>query len=130
MGAYGMGTYFARDSKYSIDYAVNNNGIYQMFQCKVICGESHRGSSSYSLKSWPKKTNGLLYDTLVDNVGNPSIYVIHQNVRAYPMYIIHFKKKQSYGYWIMLENEIGESMIYFLIIFISMSIGLFCYVLF
>ena len=63
----------------------------QMFQCKILVGESHKGSKEYKLTSWPKKGNGLIYDSLVDNTSNPSIFVIHENARAYPMFIIHFK---------------------------------------
>ena len=33
-GLYGKGTYFARDSKYSVDYStLTNNGIRKMFLC-------------------------------------------------------------------------------------------------
>ena len=91
---YGKGTYFARDAKYSMNYSSRNyNGVMKMFQCKVICGESIIGDSSYDLKNWPKKDNGLIYDTLVDDEWNKSIFVIHENVRAYPMFVIHFKRK-------------------------------------
>ncbi len=63
-----------------------------MFACRVICGESYVGNDSYSLKSWPKKDGGtgLIYDTLVDSKMNPSIFVIHDDVRAYPMFVITF----------------------------------------
>eukprot|EP01084_Bolivina_argentea_P082002 148486_1 len=89
---YGMGTYFARDASYSHGYSgCDSNGVRQMFQCKVLMGESHQGKGAYKLTSWPKKQNGLIYDSLVDIVNNPSIFVIHENVRAYPMFIIHFK---------------------------------------
>ena len=88
--AYGEGTYFAVNSGYSIGYASNNNGVYKMFQCKVICGESIGGRGSYKLKSWPKKANELIYDSLVSNDGN--IYVIHDDVRAYPMFVITFTR--------------------------------------
>ena len=65
-----------------------------MFLCKVICGESCYGNSKYELKSWPKKAHGsgLIYDSLVDNTYNPSIFVIHEDKRAYPMFVIQFEK--------------------------------------
>ena len=56
-----------------------------------MAGESCRGSGSYKLKTWPKKHNGLIYDSLVDIPANPTQYVIHENVRAYPMFIIHYR---------------------------------------
>ena len=97
---YGKGTYFARDASYSLNYSAKNslNGVYTMFACKVICGESIIGDSSYELKNWPKKENGLIYDSLVDNEWDKSIYVIHQNVRAYPMFVIHFKRREITNY--------------------------------
>ena len=90
--AYGMGTYFARDASYSASgyCGQDSNGVYQMFLCKVIMGESHIGKGQYKLTSWPKKSNGLIYDSLVNNMQDPSVFVIHDNVRAYPMFIIHF----------------------------------------
>eukprot|EP00485_Elphidium_margaritaceum_P015625 CAMPEP_0202731254 /NCGR_PEP_ID=MMETSP1385-20130828/187054_1 /ASSEMBLY_ACC=CAM_ASM_000861 /TAXON_ID=933848 /ORGANISM="Elphidium margaritaceum" /LENGTH=1201 /DNA_ID=CAMNT_0049397547 /DNA_START=241 /DNA_END=3846 /DNA_ORIENTATION=- len=89
--AYGKGTYFARDASYSVSFsACNDSGVYKMFQCKVICGQSHIGNRNFELKSWPKKADGFIYDSLVNNVANPSIYVIHDDARVYPMFVIHF----------------------------------------
>ena len=91
---FGKGTYFAKNARYSIDYASRNGrGVYKMFQCKVITGESSIGYRYYELKDWPKKSNGLIYDSLVNNISNPSIFVIHENIRAYPMFVIHFMKR-------------------------------------
>merc|ERR1719229_1041256 len=90
--AYGKGTYFARDARYSIGYSHKDaQSVYKMFLCSVLAGEWTKGTQAYELKSWPKKqSDGLLYDSLVDNVQAPSIYVIHEDVRALPKYIIHF----------------------------------------
>ena len=30
-------------------------------------------------------------DSLVSDIDNPTIFVIHENARAYPMFIIYFK---------------------------------------
>ena len=88
---YGFGTYLAKNAKYSVDYSSNSNGIRKMFRCNVLCGESHRGHSSYALTAWPKKANGLIYDSLIaGDADDPSIVVIHENSRLYPMFIIHF----------------------------------------
>ena len=98
VAAYGEGTYFARDASYSAGgYCGYNNDhkSYQMFQCRVIMGESHRGNGGYKLRSWPTKANDLIYDSLVDDTFDPSIFVIHENARAYPMFIIHFRKKRN-----------------------------------
>jgi len=93
---FGEGTYFATNADYSVSngYCKSNNGIFKIFQCMVLCGESHLGSNNIKLKNWPIKPNGSeqIYDSLVNNINNPSIYVIHDDVRVYPMFIIHFKK--------------------------------------
>ena len=91
--AYGQGTYFARDASYSANgyCGKDSNGVYQMFYVKAIMGESHVGKSEYKLTSWPQKSHGVIYDSLVNTAKDPSIFVLHQNARAYPMFIIHFK---------------------------------------
>ena len=91
---HGQGTYFAKNARYSAGgYAAEKDGVYLLFLCKVIMGESHKGSSSYDLKTWPKKNGGkgLIYDSLVNDMDDPTIFVIHENVRAYPMFVIHYK---------------------------------------
>ena len=111
---HGKGTYFAKDASYSLKYTAsdkNNNystkrsgGGYHsglryaphltgpriMLCCKVLTGKSISGSRQYELSSWPKKKDGsgLIVDSLVDNISAPSIYVIHENARCYPMYIV------------------------------------------
>ena len=59
--AFGKGTYFAKNANYSINYSKQDkNGIFKMFQCRVICGESINGHNGYSLKNWTKKQkNGI-----------------------------------------------------------------------
>ena len=71
---------------------ISNTKIYKMFLCKVVCGDMCKGNIDIKLTDWPKKNDGMIYDSLVNDLKNPSIFVIHDDVRAYPMYIIHFKK--------------------------------------
>eukprot|EP01083_Nonionella_stella_P051617 137053_1 len=93
---YGKGTYFAKNASYSVSYAARSgSGVYKLFLCTVICGESHQGHMSYELTAWPKKANGLIFDSLVDKKHDPSIFVIHDDVKAYPLFVIHFKKRIS-----------------------------------
>eukprot|EP00486_Rosalina_sp_Unknown_P011041 CAMPEP_0201592612 /NCGR_PEP_ID=MMETSP0190_2-20130828/190464_1 /ASSEMBLY_ACC=CAM_ASM_000263 /TAXON_ID=37353 /ORGANISM="Rosalina sp." /LENGTH=346 /DNA_ID=CAMNT_0048051473 /DNA_START=632 /DNA_END=1669 /DNA_ORIENTATION=+ len=80
---YGQGTYFARDAKYSVGrgYCSNKGDIYQILVCAVIMGQSHLGDRDIKLTTWPRKNGGkgLIYDSLVDNMNDPSIFVIHEN---------------------------------------------------
>ena len=90
---YGKGVYFAHDASYSArdQYSprdINNNKY--IFLAKVLTGEFAVGSSSYVTPP-PKGSNSLtLYDSVVDNVSNPSIFVIFGDAQAYPDYLITF----------------------------------------
>eukprot|EP01084_Bolivina_argentea_P215278 365478_1 len=89
---YGAGTYFAKDAKKSDVYsAVDINGFKKMLICKVICGEMSVGTSGTKLTNWPKKSNGFIYDSLVNQMNCSSIFVIHDDARAYPMFVIQYK---------------------------------------
>ncbi|XP_072048532.1 LOW QUALITY PROTEIN: protein mono-ADP-ribosyltransferase PARP14-like [Amphiura filiformis] len=87
--AYGKGTYFARDAKYSVRYAdPDGNKQRHIFQCKVLTGEFYKGEGS--MRAPPEKVTGYRYDSLVDSLQNPSIFVIFNDGHAYPEYLITF----------------------------------------
>ena len=93
---YGEGTYFARDAKYCVPWFCaydKHDRADKLFCCLVLMGESIVGREKYKLREWPKKNGGqgLLYDSLVDDPNDPSVFVIHENARAYPMFIIHIR---------------------------------------
>uniref|UniRef100_A0A8C5MTE4 Poly [ADP-ribose] polymerase n=1 Tax=Leptobrachium leishanense TaxID=445787 RepID=A0A8C5MTE4_9ANUR len=90
---YGQGTYFARDASYScIDtYSkIDDNGEKHVYQVAVITGK-------WCLGNWrcvePPKTEdpNIRYDTTVDDVDNPTIFVVYHDYVAYPKYLISFK---------------------------------------
>jgi len=92
--AYGNGIYFARDVCYSQNarYAKpDDKGNQRMFLCQVVCGESCIGTKDY--KRPPEKPNHKHqeYESMVDNIQNPSIVVIPNDFQAYPMFLITFK---------------------------------------
>ena len=64
-----------------------------MLLCRVLCGKSCVGNKKIELTKWPemKNGNGQIYDSLVDNVYDPSIYVIHDDARAYPNFVVYFR---------------------------------------
>lgn len=93
--AYGKGVYFARDSRYSssVAYAkVDTDGTQQMFFCRVAVGECAYGSTNTDAPEKPGQP-GVHYETLVDNTGNPSIFVATSDFQAYPEFVIKFKTK-------------------------------------
>ena len=93
MTMYGKGVYFARDASYSSSpqYSVPNAlGVQHMFLCRVVVGEYCKGVKDALT---PAPRNGSqLFDTTVDNMANPSIYVTFNDAQAYPEYLVRFKQ--------------------------------------
>ena len=62
-----------------------------MFLARVLTGEFAPGYSA-DIEPWPKSTdNKDLYDSSVDSVQNPQIFVIFHDTQAYPEYLITFQ---------------------------------------
>ncbi|XP_029617187.1 protein mono-ADP-ribosyltransferase PARP12 [Salmo trutta] len=87
--AYGKGSYFARDAKYSNSYSGQSN-MRSMFVCRVLVGDYTKGHSRYLRP--PSKDGGdtIFYDSCVDDVSNPSIFVVFEKHQVYPEYLIHY----------------------------------------
>ena len=93
--AYGKGVYFAREASYSShpSYSTpDERGIQRMFLCRVAVGdwcEGHHGQ----LTPDTKPRNGFeLFDSTVDNIIHPSIFVVYHDAQAYPEYLVSFKR--------------------------------------
>jgi O-acetyl-ADP-ribose deacetylase (regulator of RNase III) len=99
---FGKGMYFARDASYSARYAVSGSiplhigigvgaGLCHMYLARVLTGEFVKGENSMLVPP-PKDPNNsnVLYDSVVDNVHNPSIFVVFYDAQAYPEYLITF----------------------------------------
>ncbi|XP_072902693.1 protein mono-ADP-ribosyltransferase PARP12 [Hemitrygon akajei] len=88
---YGKGSYFARDSSYSHNYCQAGKSTLTMFVARVLVGEYVRGSSSYLRPPLKDGTKKCFYDSCVDSVSNPSIFVIFEKHQIYPEYLIEYK---------------------------------------
>ncbi|XP_062374761.1 protein mono-ADP-ribosyltransferase PARP12-like [Sardina pilchardus] len=98
--AYGQGCYFARDASYSNNYTSSSNntyfnsytsghGVHSMFVCRVLVGCYTRGQSHYRLP--PSRDGGLiLYDSCVNDVRDPSIFVVFDKQQVYPEFLITY----------------------------------------
>jgi Poly(ADP-ribose) polymerase catalytic domain len=87
---YGRGVYFARDASYSIPYSrPDASGVQYMFMCRVAVGDWPEGMSGF--KTPKSKPDCELFDSTVDNIRDPSIFVIYQDAQAYPEYLVAFK---------------------------------------
>lgn len=86
--AYGYGTYFAKHASYSRSYT-NSDGdaISYMFIADVLIGNMYH-------ESVPSKTSGP-FRTRVDNVSNPSIFVVPYHDATYPRFVLAFHKNAS-----------------------------------
>ena len=90
---YGKGVYFARDASYSSSTTYsrpNRHGIQHMFLCRVVIGEYCLGKRD-ALVPDTRKGNQL-YDTTVNDMKNPGIFVTYHDAQAYPEYLVRFKQ--------------------------------------
>ena len=96
--AYGRGVYFARDASYSSHPAYSNpdeDGIQRIFLCRVAVGDWCKGRKG-QLTPDPKPHSTLeLFDSTVDNVSNPSIFVVYHDAQAYPEYVVSFRRSDQ-----------------------------------
>ena len=95
---YGKGAYFAVNASYSAQpqySAPDVLGNQHMFVCNVIIGKYTQGKSSMKIAPPldPSGNTHLLYDSLVDNPANPTIFVAMTDCQAYPKFLITFNRK-------------------------------------
>ncbi|XP_026707999.1 poly [ADP-ribose] polymerase 14-like [Athene cunicularia] len=90
----GNGTYFAVDASYSAQdtYAIPDmNGRKYMYLARVLTGQycvGRQGLITPPPKNPADPTD--LYDSVVDDVTNPTMFVIFNDIQAYPQYLITF----------------------------------------
>ena len=91
--AFGEGSYFARDASYSHVFAKEGaSGSRYMFVAKVLVGSYTKGHPSYRRppQKVPSDPGSDLYDTCVNNLSNPSVFVVFDTDQLYPEYIITY----------------------------------------
>ena len=89
--AYGLGSYFARDSSYSsyIKYSPPDaSGKKHVYLARVLTGEYTQGDSN--MRDPPAKDAHRKYDSVVNNTSNPNMYVVFFDTQAYPDHLIEF----------------------------------------
>lgn len=91
---FGSGVYFARDAIFSCNQTYSPpdiSGCRYMYYARVLVGDYTTGNKDMvarpSKKSAdPKET----YDSVVNNMNNPSIYVLFKDYEFYTEYLITF----------------------------------------
>ncbi|XP_042563886.1 protein mono-ADP-ribosyltransferase PARP14-like [Clupea harengus] len=89
---YGNGAYFAVDPQYARGYAKPDvNGHKRMYLARVLVGDYTQGVSGM-LAPPPRNTvTADLFDSLTDNMTRPTMFIVFNDVQAYPEYIITFQ---------------------------------------
>ena len=90
----GIGVYFS-----SSVAAVNQtqapasgpNARQYMYVCKVLVGDSQQGSANMISPTTNQNNGGNPYDSAVDNVANPTWFVVFKDGQAYPEYLIEYQ---------------------------------------
>ncbi|NXK31698.1 PAR14 polymerase, partial [Piprites chloris] len=93
---FGNGTYFAINANYSAQDTYSRpdvNGKKYMYLARVLVGEYSQGKRG-SITPEPKNASNSidLYDSSTDNVSRPSMFIIFNDIQAYPEYLITFTK--------------------------------------
>jgi len=90
---WGAGTYFARDAKYvaRAGFAVNmpNGRSRRMFMCLFVCGVPCLGDPD-NRGILPLRQDQCHYNSCIDSLNNPEIWVGQLSRAAYPAYVITF----------------------------------------
>merc|ERR1711935_182902 len=92
---YGKGVYFARDSSYSAQLAYSRPtaaGLQHIFLCRVVVGAYCKGVRDALTPDVRPGHGHMLYDSTVNDLKAPGIYVTFHDAQAYPEYLIKFKK--------------------------------------
>ncbi|NXV16350.1 PAR14 polymerase, partial [Cepphus grylle] len=94
--AFGNGTYFAVNANYSASDTYSKpdvNGKKYMYLARVLVGEYSQGTRG-SITPAPKNASNSidLFDSSTDNVKNPSMFIIFNDIQAYPEYLITFTR--------------------------------------
>ena len=91
---YGQGVHFTVNSADAASCAQpDTKGLCRMYYARVLAGEYTKGDLQMTIP--PSKNDpsnpSLPYDTTVDKVDDPGVFVIYYDTQAYPEYIVTFK---------------------------------------
>ncbi|NXH42078.1 PAR14 polymerase, partial [Dicaeum eximium] len=93
---FGNGTYFAVNANYSANelYAKPDvNGRRHMYLARVLVGEYSLGRKGSITPARKNVSNSVdLFDSSTDNMSQPSMFIIFNDIQAYPEYLITFTK--------------------------------------
>ena len=91
---FGKGVYFAVNASYSAQTkysAPDDDGNQHMFVCDVVVGKYTQGRHDMNVAPILQPDSKDVFDSLVDNVNAPTIFVAMTDAQVYPEYLITFK---------------------------------------
>ncbi|XP_055737967.1 protein mono-ADP-ribosyltransferase PARP14-like isoform X1 [Salvelinus fontinalis] len=91
---YGKGTYFAVAASYSASNTYSRpdpQGQKYVFLCRVLTGDFTTGRQGMIVPPAKNTTSAQLYDSVTDNPLGPSMFVVFNDIQAYPEYLITFR---------------------------------------
>ena len=89
---YGKGMYFTRDASSSTVYSVPCQGSRHMYLAHVLTGEYTAGNYTMGIPP-PKNLRNdpnVLFDSVVDDIHNPHVFVVFFADQAHPEYLITY----------------------------------------
>uniref|UniRef100_A0A8C5TQT6 Poly [ADP-ribose] polymerase n=1 Tax=Malurus cyaneus samueli TaxID=2593467 RepID=A0A8C5TQT6_9PASS len=93
---FGNGTYFAVNANYSAHDTYSKpdaNGKKYMYLARVLVGEYSQGIKGSITPASKNAGNSVdLFDSSTDNMTHPSMFVIFNDIQAYPEYLITFTR--------------------------------------
>ena len=91
--SYGQGVYFAKKLDYAAKdtYSVpTSSGKKYIYMARVLIGDICKGDSQ--MKHLPENpVNHLEFDTAVDNIQDPKMFVVFRDTQAYPQFLMVLK---------------------------------------
>nr|XP_033808882.1 uncharacterized protein LOC117364120 [Geotrypetes seraphini] len=92
---YGKGSYFARDASYSHNYCLSTTSTKSMFVARVLVGDFTQGVANYLRPPNKSFRSNTFYDSCVDKVSDPSIFVVFEKHQIYPEYILQYAEEKK-----------------------------------
>ncbi|KAK4321751.1 hypothetical protein Pmani_007489 [Petrolisthes manimaculis] len=87
MQIYGKGTYFSNSAATAQSHCSSDGNGSFLLLAEVIIGEVTSGHSNLS-RPPPNPVTGALFDTTVDNITTPTIFVKYEKEEYYPEYVV------------------------------------------
>ncbi|CAB1345987.1 unnamed protein product [Coregonus sp. 'balchen'] len=100
-------SYLSKDAKFSHSYT-SQSGVRSMFVCRVLVGNYMQGHSSYLRPPPPQTTevHTISYDSCVDDIYNPSVFVVVRKHQVYPEYLIQYREGSRPGTYVPPPNVV------------------------